>query len=196
MRAIRIGITGGIGAGKSVVAKILQTIGYPVYNADTEAKNLLATDPVVIAAVKHLFGEKAYLPDGLPDRNFISQIVFNNPEMLSKLNAIIHPAVREHFLRWAELHNNDKIIFKEAAIMFESGSDKDLDKVIVVTAPAALRIERVQKRDGKSVTAIKQIISRQMPEEELIKKSDFVMVNDETRLLVPQVLEVLNKLNT
>jgi dephospho-CoA kinase len=195
MKPVKIGITGGIGAGKSIVCKILEIIGIPVYQADKESKKLLETDPEVVERVKALLGNEAYSSGDKANRSYISSVVFNHPEKLKKLNDILHPAVSKHFLEWVSIQTNKPVLAKEAAIMFESGSDKEMDLIIVVTAPEALRIQRVKQRDGKSEEEIRKIMKEQLPEEEVIKKSNFVIVNDDHRLLVPQVIALIERIS-
>lgn len=194
MKPILAGITGGIGSGKSVVAKIVKTMGFRVYDADDEAGKILETDPEVKASVNNLIGEKSFLPDGSPDRQYISSVVFNEPVKLQALNSIIHPAVQLHFRNWVAKFSYNEILFKEAAIMFESGSYKEMDCVIAVFAPEQLRIQRVKLRDQKSEEQIRKIISKQLAAEELMQRSDYVIQNDEIHLVIPQVLDVLNKI--
>lgn len=195
MNKLLVGITGGIGSGKSTVARIVKTLGYPVYDADDEAGRILGNDEQVIMAVKNLLGQNAFLPNGSPDRAFISSVVFNSPEKLRELNAIIHPAVRTHFQNWV-MNNQAVLLFKEAAIMFESGSYKEMDQIIAVTAPERIRIDRVMARDKKSEQQVLQIINRQLPQSELIERSHFVIVNDDKHMVIPQVLTVIEKLKT
>lgn len=196
MNKLLIGITGGIGSGKSVIARIIKTLGFPVYDADDEAGRILETDPQVIGAVKDLIGANSFLPNGMPNRPFIASVVFNAPEKLQALNAIIHPAVHSHFHNWVKENDQSTLLFKEAAIMFESGSYKDMNYIIAVTAPKNIRITRVMIRDQKSETQVQQIINKQLAETELVKRSDFVIVNDEKQLVIPQVLSVIEKLNS
>ena len=174
MKRLLIGITGGIGAGKSTVSRILKELGYPVYDADTAAKHLLQTDPGIISDVKKIFGESAY-KNGEPDRKYIASVVYNDKEKLSALNNIIHPAVAGHFEKWLNDHTNSNILFKEAAILFESGSAKDMDLVIAVDAAPELRIKRIMDRDGRSESEIRKIMDSQLSAEELKNKSDFVL---------------------
>jgi dephospho-CoA kinase len=194
MKPFIVGITGGIGSGKSVVSKVINTIGYPVYDADGEAAAILDSDVVVKDAVKSLLGEKAFLANGLPDRTYISTAVFGNAQLLQSLNAIIHPAVHEHFRQWVLKNYSNKLLFKEAAIMFESGSYKLMDKIVGVVAPEEIRINRVIARDHKTEEAIRSIIARQLPTAELTKKCDYVIENDEHQLVIPQVLAIIDQL--
>ena len=196
MKPLQIGITGGIGSGKSLICKILDLLKIPVFNADEVSKKLLDTDQEVINSVIALLGPNAYPGNGKADRTYIAGIVFNNPEKLQSLNAMLHPAVQQHYLNWVSIHNSFPIVAKEAAIMFESGSNKGMDYIIAVTAPEELRIERVQKRDGKSVAEVNNIIKQQLSHDEVIYRSDFCIVNDNQHLVIPQILEIISKLKS
>lgn len=186
---IKVGITGGIGSGKSVVCKIFQQLGILVYSADIEAKKLYDDDEVR-QKVKTIFGDSVIDKHGKLNKKALSEIIFKDNDLREKLNAIIHPAVKEHFSKWLSLHEHEKYILKEAAILFESGTNKGLDYVITVSAPSELRIKRTMQRDGIGEEEVKRRIKTQMSEEEKIKRSDFVIVNDETQLLIPQVLKI------
>jgi dephospho-CoA kinase len=194
MKPIQLGITGGIGSGKSIICKIIEVLGIPVFYADAESKMLLETNPDIIRKVKELFGEGSYTSSGLPDRKYLSGVVFNNPDQLNKLNALLHPAVQQHYRNWVKQHEDKDMVAKEAAIMFESGSYKDMDFVIAVSSPQEVRIRRVMERDRKTENDILKIISRQLPEEEVIKRSDFVIVNDDRQLVIPRVLEIIDQI--
>ncbi len=196
MKPLQIGITGGIGSGKSLICRILDLLKIPVFNADEVSKKLLDTDQSVIDSVIALLGPNAYPGNGKADRIFIAGIVFNNPEKLQSLNAILHPAVQQHYINWVSMHNSSAIVAKEAAIMFESGSNKGMDHIIAVTAPEALRIERVQKRDGKSIAEVHNIIKQQLAQDEIIKRSDFCIVNDDQHLIIPQILDIISKIKS
>ncbi|KQS53341.1 MAG: dephospho-CoA kinase [Flavobacterium sp.] len=172
-----IGLTGGIGSGKSSIAKHIESLGIPVYIADTEAKKILDTADV-IAKVIALFGNDI-LENGKIDRKKIAALVFQDPEKLKKYNAIIHPEVYLHFQNWVKQHNNYPLVVKEAAILFESGSYKDCDKIILVTAPKENRIQRVMKRDAVTREAVEQRMSHQWDDETKKSMSDFVIENIE-----------------
>lgn len=172
-----IGLTGGIGSGKSSIAKHIESLGIPVYIADTEAKKILDTADV-IAKVIALFGDDI-LENGKIDRKKIAALVFQDPEKLKKYNAIIHPEVYLHFQNWVKQHNNYPLVVKEAAILFESGSYKDCDKIILVTAPKVNRIQRVMKRDAVTREAVEQRMSHQWDDETKKSMSDFVIENIE-----------------
>lgn len=195
MIVLKIGITGGIGSGKSVVCKVLQSLGHPVFDADSESKSLL-TDLEIRSKVIELLGPSAYLPSGEPDRQRIASMIFPDPRLLEQLNAILHPAVLEKFNRWVDEHRTAPLLFKEAAIVFESGSNRHLDLVVGVTAPESLRIKRVMQRDGKSEQEVRNIMKRQLPQDEMAKKCQEILVNDEITPLLPQILALVDKLLT
>ena len=182
----RVGITGGIGSGKTTVCHLFETLGIPVYYADYWAKWLLENDPELIAGVRALFGEEAYL-NGVYNRAFIAKIVFEDAAKLKALNAIAHPAVERHSKNWHEQQVNVPYTIKEAALMVESGSHQHSDVLIVVTAPEALRIRRVMERDHLEEDAVRRRIAQQMPEEEKIKLADYIIQNDGLHALIPQV---------
>ena len=193
----QIGITGGIGTGKSLVCRIFQCFGVPVYDADSHAKELMTTDGILISNIKKEFGELSYNTDGSLNRNYLSLRVFNDAEQLRKLNQLVHPRVAIDYKRWVDKKVGAQYVLKEAALLFEAGSNQQLDKVIVVTAPETLRIQRVLKRDRyRTEDQIKSIVANQMPEEEKMKRADFIVRNDETVLLIPQVIEIHTKLCT
>lgn len=185
---LKIGLTGGIGSGKSVVAKIFETLGIPVYYADDATKLLMNTNPALKEAIIKNFGEESY-KEGQLDRKYLASIVFNDKEKLELLNSITHPATINDAAEWIAKQNAPYII-KEAALLFESGADKQLDHVIGVSASLPLRIKRAMERDGSTEDEIIKRISRQMNEEEKLKRCDFIIVNDETEMVLPQVLKL------
>jgi len=189
----KIGLTGGIGSGKSVVCKIFSTLGVPVFHSDEVSRYLIDHDQLVIGEIKRIFGHDIYR-NGMVDRKKLSQQVFTNREILEKLNSIMHPVVAKVFNGWIEKCKFSSYIIKEAAILFESGTDKELDGVITVSAPESIRISRVMERDGTTEEEVLQRIKNQMNEEERLSRSDEIIVNDGHRLVIPQVLEVHNKL--
>jgi len=196
MKPLQIGITGGIGSGKSIVCQALKVLGIPVYNADEASKMLLETNPDVIHSVTELLGNDAYHPDGKANRGYIAGIIFSNPDKLQGLNSILHPAVQRDYRNWVMTKTSSTIVVKEAAIMFESGSHKDMDTVIVITAPDELRISRVMKRDGKSREDVQKIMTQQLSQDEVVKRSDFVIVNDNEHLVIPQILKIIGDIKT
>ena len=186
---LKIGVTGNIGSGKTTVSKLFELIGIPVFYADEAAKTLMTTDEELIAGVKQTFGDGSYLTDGTLNRKHIAGIVFNDEAQLAKLNALVHPAVFRAFDKWAATQNAPYVI-KEAAILFESSSYKFCDKTIVVTAPLDIRIKRVTKRDTITREEVLKREARQFTEEKKIELADYVIANDETELLIPQVLKL------
>ncbi|HMT74205.1 MAG TPA: dephospho-CoA kinase [Chitinophagaceae bacterium] len=187
-----IGLTGGIGSGKSTVAKVFETLGIPVYYADDAAKRLMNTNPSLKQEIVRHFGTESY-KDGILNRAYIASIVFGNKEKLNQLNSLVHPATIEDSQQWVNQQTAPYII-REAALLFESGASKGLDYVIGVSAPLLLRIQRVMQRDGLSKGEIEQRISRQMDEEEKMRLCDFVINNDEQTLIITQILELDKKL--
>ncbi len=190
---LKIGITGGIGSGKSIVSEILQTMGYPVFNSDDQARKILFHSKDLHEELKQNFGEEIFL-DGIPNKLKIAQIVFSSKEKLEILNALIHPLVRICFEDWI-LQQKSKIIFKEAAILIESGAYKECDKIIVVKSPEELRIKRVMKRDSVTEEEVKMRMKNQLSSNELMKFADFVIENDESHALLPQINLILFELN-
>ena len=187
---LKIGITGGIGSGKTTVCQIFATLGIPIYYADTRAKELMISDSDVIHQIKNLFGEDAYDENGHLNRKLIAEKAFHDKNLLQQLNAIVHPAVFQDTLNWYQTHHNKAYTLYEAAIMFESGSYKLLDKVITVFAPLEDRITRTMKRDTISRKEVLERIDKQMPEEEKIERADFIIYNDHSQPLIEQVLTI------
>ena len=185
---LRIGLTGGIGSGKSTVAKIFETLGVPVYNADEEAKKMMNSDEELKASLINNFGAETY-KDGLLDRKYLAAIVFNDDHKLELLNSLIHPATIRDASEWIKKQNSPYVI-KEAALIFEAGAADMLDLVIGVSAPHELRIKRVMNRDGVSREEVLKRMSSQLDDEVKMKRSDFVITNDEKSLIIPQVLSL------
>lgn len=190
---IKVGVTGGIGSGKSTVCKIFRVLGIPVFDADSEAKLLMEKDEALVAKIKILFGEDAYTGKKL-NRQWIAGRVFEDKSLLDKLNALVHPAVGKHFIRWADAKKDANYIVKEAAILFESGAEKGLDYVVFVKAPEQVRMERIMKRDGVTKQQVMQRMQNQWPDDKKENLSDFVIVNDNKQMLLPQVTELHNRL--
>jgi dephospho-CoA kinase len=190
----QIGVTGGIGSGKSLICRIFACFGAPVYDADSHAKELMTTDGILISNIKKEFGELSYHTDGSLNRKYLSATVFNDDEKLEKLNKLVHPRVGANYEQWAEDRSDQPYIIKEAALLFEAGSDKLLDKIMVVTAPDWLRIKRVRQRDPqRTEDQIRAIMGKQMSQDEKMKRADFTITNDEAVLLIPQVIELHQK---
>ena len=186
--AFSVGITGGMGSGKSTVARVFEVLGIPVYYADDAAKRLMNKDESLKAQLRQHFGEETNV-DGLLNRKYLSSIVFNNEEKLTRLNAIVHPATLRDAADWMQQQTTPYAI-KEAALIFESGSQKQLDYVIGVHAPAALSIHRVMKRDQITREAVKARMEKQIDEEIKMRLCDYVINNDEQELVIPQVLKI------
>ena len=191
---LKAGITGGIGSGKTTVCKIFEKLGIPVYYADDRAKKLMVEDPVIVDKIKSIFGKRAYHKSGSLYRKHIARIAFSKPEKLKLLNAVVHPAVAKDSADWTAAQKNVPYTLKEAALLIEAGSYKQLDKIIVVTAPEELRIQRVIKRDKTDKKSVKARIAKQMPEVEKLKYADFIIKNDGTESLIRQVWEIHQKL--
>jgi dephospho-CoA kinase len=192
---IKVGITGGIGSGKSTVCKVFRIMGIPVFEADKIAKELMNNDPLLRNQLIHLFGSSVYLPDQTIDRKYLAGIVFNNAPLLSKLNEAVHPAVRKSFDEWC-LNQQSDYVLHEAAILFESGFYKMMDKTITVVTDENERIERVMIRDHITVEMIRQRIKNQWNDEQRIKLADFVIGNNDNELIIPQIIEIDKKLRT
>lgn len=189
---MKIGITGGIGAGKSTACKMLEHWGYPVYYSDDRGKYLMEFDSEVRREVQKLFGENAYL-DGRLNRTLLADQIFSSPEKREQLNAIVHPAVKRDYENWLQ-ERSEATTFKESALLFETGAFKELDATILITAPESVRIARVMQRDGVSEEAVKNRINTQMPENEKQALADHIIVNTEPSELEEQLRLVLKKL--
>jgi len=188
----KLGLTGGIGVGKTYVSKVFRQMGIPVFNADVEAKNCMAEDKDLMRKVKTSFGEHIY-QNGTLQKEELAEIVFNNNEKLAELNTLVHPVVKQKFEDWCKKQTT-AIVMKEAAILFESDAHLGLDAVICVSAAEKVRIERVQNRDGSSVTEIKSRMDKQMSQSKKEELADFVIVNDGEQLLLPQLIKVLKEM--
>lgn len=187
---IKIGLTGGIGSGKTFVSAIFNKLKIPVFNADIEAKKCMNKDKSLQQGIQNLFGDQVYKEGSLQNK-VLSNIVFNNSQKLEELNKLVHPLVKSSFDNWCT-QQTSRVVIKEAAILFESDSHFGLDKVICVSAPKETRIERVIKRDNISREQVVARIDMQMPQNEKEKLSDFIIVNDEVELLLPQIIKVIN----
>lgn len=188
-----IGLTGGIGSGKTTIANYYASLGIPVYIADDEAKKLMESQDIINQLLL-AFGN-IILDNGIIDKNQLAKIVFQNPEKLKTLNSIIHPAVKKNFNKWLLLHQTSPIVIKEAAILFESGSYKDCDAVITVTAPLEERIKRIINRDNTTREAVVNRIKNQWTDDERISKSDYVIINTSVNEAIKQAKIILKKLN-
>ena len=190
-KPLLVGITGGIGSGKTTVSKVFQTLGVPVYNSDDRAKSLLNEDEQLKSAVVERFGPDAYDASGMLNRQFLAVTVFGDEKKLASLNALVHPAVGINFSEWTQAHPGHPYLIKEAALLFETGSYHSLDYIILVKAPEETRIQRILKRDPqRSKQQIADIIAKQLTDPEKEKLADFVLSNDDKELLIPQILEI------
>ncbi len=188
---LKIGLTGGIGSGKSTVAAIFEVLGIPVYYSDEASKRLMIENEELKSSIVNHFGAETYI-DGLLNRKFLADQVFNNNEKIALLNSLVHPVTIRDAAEWIEMQKAPYVI-KEAALIFESGSDKYLDYVIGVDAPQALRIQRTMDRDGISAQEVKARMSKQVDESEKIQLCNFVIVNNENQMVIPQVLALHEK---
>ena len=185
---LKIGITGGIGSGKTTVCKVFETLGIPVFYADAVAKQIMVSDEILVAGVKDAFGTESYAGDGALNNKHIAAIVFNNAAELARLNALVHPAVFRAFDAWVkQVPAYVPYVLKEAALLFESGSYKMCDQNILVLAPEAVRLQRVMERDGVTAEQVKARMDKQLPDEEKIKLADQLIYNNETDSLIIQV---------
>jgi len=191
---IKVGITGGIGSGKSMVCRIFASLGVPVFYADTVSKEIMVTDAVLIEGVKAAFGEESYDAAGKLNNKHIASIVFNHTEELARLNALVHPAVFRAFDSWlGSIPADTPYILKETAILFESGSYKLSDLNVVVTAPLTHRLKWVMDRDGATEEQVMARMNKQLTDQEKLKMADFMIRNDESQSLILQVLELHNR---
>ncbi|MFK7900455.1 MAG: dephospho-CoA kinase [Cyclobacteriaceae bacterium] len=191
---IKVGITGGIGSGKTTVCNLLASMEYPVFDADTIAKQLMNNDPQLVEQITTTFGTDAYT-DGTLNRPFLAKQVFSNKENIELLNSLVHPRVGIAFDNWSTENRENKIIIKEAALLIESGSYKNLDKLILVQADEQTRIKRVLERDTqRSEADIKRIIANQLPESEKEPLADFIISNDGSQSVIEQMNKVLKEL--
>ncbi len=189
---LRVGLTGGIGSGKTTVARIFEVLGIPVYDADSASKRLMAENKELKDQIKNFFGEEAY-KDGELNRKYLAEEVFQKSQKIDLLNSLVHPATIKDAAEWMEKQKAPYII-KEAALIFESGSQKLLDYVIGVKAPLSLRLQRAMDRDHITEKQVKARMEKQMDEETKLRLCNYVIVNDEQQLLIPQVLELHEKL--
>lgn len=189
---IRIGITGGMGAGKSVISEMMRCLGIPVYDADIASKKILNSNTKVKTQLIELLGEEIF-SNGQLNRPLMAQLIFNNNELLLKTNAIIHPAVFEDFIAWSEAQNKE-VVACETAILFESGMVSYFDSILMISAPLEIRIERCIKRNNFTREQVLERIAKQMDESKKIELSDFVIDNDNRKALYPQLKNFLNNL--
>jgi dephospho-CoA kinase len=185
----KLGLTGGIGSGKTLVCQIFEKLGVPVYYADAAARELMNSDAGLIAGIRQMFGEEAYGKEGL-NRKYLADSVFGDHAKLSGLNQLVHPAVRKDFMQWTEGQAAAAYVIEEAAILFESGASAGMDLTVLVYAPEELRINRVMKRDGITREAVRKRMEHQMSEEKKREMADHLLVNDGSRMILPQVIDL------
>lgn len=194
-KPIIIGVTGGIGSGKSYICRIISTLGFPVYNCDAEAKKLMNTNKHIINSLKQLIGENSYDSEGNLNKPIIAQFLFANEENAHKINNVVHPVVKEDFRSWASAQNAD-LIFMESAILFESGFNDVVDNVITITAPPETRIERTIRRDNTTREQVIARMNQQMQDEERVRLSDYIIcnnTNDNVEQQIKTIIETLSK---
>lgn len=185
---LKIGLTGGIGSGKTTVAKVFEYLGVPVFYADLEAKKCMQSDAILIKQLKETFGNDIYVDRKL-QKDRLARIIFNDNSALDTINRLVHPAVQKEFKDWC-LIQNTHYVMKEAAILFESGSDKELDQIVCVSAADDLRKQRIMQRDNVTESQVLERMSKQWQQSRKIALADFHISNDEKQLLIPQVLKV------
>lgn len=188
--AIKIGITGGIGSGKSIVSRLLEVMGIPVYISDVEAKRLTQTHPVIKQKLIFLLGEEVY-KEGILNKPYLASYLFSHSEHTKLVNEIIHPQVKEDFRQWVSDHEDSKIVAMESAILIESGFVGDVDAIMMVYAPLEVRLHRAMKRDSSPKELIMKRIQSQMDDEEKRLHAHFIIKNDDERMLIPQILELI-----
>jgi len=188
----KIGITGGIGSGKSIICEVLKVMGYPVFNSDDEAKLLMMNNREVINQIINVFGDEAYIGNSL-NRPYLAAQIFNDESLKTALNNIVHPAVRKAFKEWAETQKTT-LVFNEAAILFETGAYKTFDHTVLVTAPEAIRIARVISRDKTTIEEVQQRMKNQWKDDAKKELASYVINNDNTTLVIPQVIAMVKYL--
>lgn len=188
-----VGVTGGIGSGKTFVCRILEAMGYPVFYSDRVAKQILITKKSVKEKIISVFGALAYLETGELNKPYLSKQIFSNKKLLEQMNSIVHPIVKKEFEQWI-CQQNASIIFYESAILFESNSYKNFDKIILITASKQTKIKRLLKRDNSTIEAIEKRMNNQWADEKKIPLADYIIVNDENSMILEQVNEVLKNL--
>ena len=187
---IKVGITGGIGSGKTTVCRIFEVLEVPIYYADSRAKYLMSHDKKLKASIKDLLGAEAYHINGRLNRKFVASQIFSNKELLQGINSLVHPAVAHDYDRWVNQYNDHPYTIKEAALLIEAGSYKDLDILIVVTAAEEVRVARVVQRDKTTVKAVVQRMNNQMNESEKIDLANYVVDNSGKVSLIAQVIDI------
>jgi dephospho-CoA kinase len=188
---VRVGITGGIGSGKSLVCKVFECLGVPVYYADNRAKEIMNEDYSIITTLEGKFGKSVY-KNGILDKKLLAQIIFSDKSAVEFVNSLVHPAVEKDFMHWSEYHNKSEYCIQEAALLFESGIYKKLDHIVTVVCPIEERVKRVIKRDSVSTEQVLARINNQWNDEQKIKLSDYLIYNDNKNSLLNQILKLHN----
>jgi dephospho-CoA kinase len=189
---LKIGITGGIGSGKTYVCQLLEKLGYPVFYSDIEAKKLMTQDPILVSEIKQLLGDESYIQNEL-NKPFIAHSIFHDSKLREAINLLVHPKVFQAFELWKDKQSST-IVFNESALLFETESYKRFDKNILILADNETRIKRIQLRDTLSAIEIKNRIDSQLSDDEKIKRTDFIIDNNENVLLIPQLISILENL--
>ncbi len=189
----QVGLTGGIGSGKTLVCNVLEKLGVPVYYADSAARRLMNSNTDLINKIVGMFGKEAYKEESI-NRLYLAEQVFGNPQKLSDLNSVVHPVVREDYNSWAISQKDAAYVVEEAAILFESGANRFMDEIVWVYAPDTLRIKRVMERDGVDEKSVRRRMKYQMDDEERKGLADYIIHNDETEMLLPQIITMHTKL--
>ncbi len=185
---LKVGITGGIGSGKSIICKLFALLGVPVFDADATAKMVMATDKELIKELMNVFGSDVYFKDGALNRGYLAATVFNDVNQLTLLNSIVHPATFRAYDTWADTHKNSAYVVKEAALLFETEAHKRNNINIMVSAPENIRIQRAMLRDGSTEEQVRERMQHQLPEQIKVQRADYVIYNTEQELIIPQVL--------
>ena len=190
---LKIGITGGIGSGKTYFCQLLEKLGYPVFYSDIEAKKLMTKDPILVSEIKQLLGDESYIQNEL-NKPFIAHSIFHNSKLREAINQLVHPKVFQAFELWKDKQSST-IVFNESALLFETESYKRFDKNILILADIETRIKRIQQRDTLSAIEIKNRIDSQLSDDEKLKRTDFIIDNNENVLLIPQLTSILENIN-
>lgn len=190
---LKVGLTGNIGSGKTLVCQIFESLGVPVFYADRVASELY-DEPEIREQVKQTFGDEIYDSDGKLIRQKLAGLVFHDEKALRNINGIIHPGVVKRYMQWLEDHVNEDYTIHEAAILFESNLEHEFDRIIMVSAPEEIRLQRVMERDAADEKDVEARMKNQWPEDQKAKKADFVIINDGKQFLIPQILKIHNQL--
>ncbi|MGE0090492.1 MAG: dephospho-CoA kinase [Bacteroidales bacterium] len=190
---LKVGVTGGIGSGKTLICSVFEKFGVPVFNADRVAKNIINNDREVVLKFKELFGDDIYTDNQINSKK-LADIIFNNKEIIQQVNSIIHPKVREYFIEWSSQYQIKPYVIQEAAILFESNAYKQLDFTINVQASKETRLKRVMLRDNVSKEKVIERMSNQLSDEQRVKLANFTIDNENNTMILPQIIEIHNKL--